>query len=61
MLEEAEMSQVVNGLLPHLNVPIGRATLFLRQNVAKAVARKTTHKEVRVFVQDKLKPASNHV
>jgi hypothetical protein len=43
-------------LLPHLNVPIGRATLFLRQNVSrKLLPEKATHKEVRVFVRDKLK------
>jgi hypothetical protein len=58
MLEEAEMSQVVNELLPHLNVPIGKATLFLRRTQQKAVARKNTHKEVRVFVRDK-KTSSN--
>jgi hypothetical protein len=41
-------------LLPHLNVPIGRATLFLRQNVSRKLLPER-HKEVRVFVRDKLK------
>ena len=50
------MSQVVNGVTSSSNVPIERAILFLRQTSQKAVARKkATHKEVRVFVRDKLK------
>ena len=51
------MSQVVNGVTSSSKRPIGSwQTLFLRQNVSrKLLPEKATHKEVRVFVRDKLK------
>ncbi|MFS7675405.1 RepB family protein [Klebsiella pneumoniae] len=50
------MSQVVNGVTSSSKRPYRKATLFLRQNVSrKLLPEKATHKEVRVFVRDKLK------
>ena len=57
MLEEAEMSQVVNAVTSSSKRPYRKGNpLSAAQRQQKAVARKkATHKEVRVFVRDSLK------
>jgi hypothetical protein len=56
MLEEAEMSQVVNGVTSSSKRPYRKATCFCGRTSAESCCpKKATHKEVRVFVRDKLK------
>jgi regulator of PEP synthase PpsR (kinase-PPPase family) len=56
MLEEAEMSQVVNAVTSSSKRPYRKGNpVSAAERQQKAVARKSTHKEVRVFVRDKLK------
>jgi hypothetical protein len=51
MLEEAEMSQVVNGVTSSSKRPYRKGNpVSAAERQQKAVARKATHKEVRVFV-----------
>ncbi len=50
------MSQVVNGVTSSSKRPYRKGNpVSAAERQQKAVARKATHKEVRVFVRDKLK------